>query len=122
MLVACGAVAARAGDSEAASGALDPFGKSDLIQTARLAYKCNDVTPSSQVSIAGGSIRNMTDEAGHKLAYDLQVASLVSSAADGAGAPAGGKTVVLTGTITPADFQNVWAGSYAEAVTLNVTP
>jgi hypothetical protein len=29
---------------------------------------------------------------------------------------------VLTGTITPANFQNVWAGSYAEEVTLNVTP
>lgn len=107
-----------------AFGAIDPSLASDKTVTANVLYKCTKGTPSAGVTTTGGLTRNMTGVSplvnADTLAYTL---AFTGGTQVGAGFGAGNdRTLVVTGTITPAQYNDAAAGSYSENVTLNITP
>lgn len=107
-----------------AFGAIDPSLATDKTMTANVLYKCTKGTTSAGVTATGGLDRNMTGISPllttDKLAYKLAFAGDTQA---GLGFGTGNdRTLVVTGTITPAQFNGAAAGSYSENVTLNITP
>lgn len=102
-------------------GVIDPSLSADKVVTANVLYKCSNGTASAGVTATGGLARTMTDTASNTLGYSLSFAGATQT---GAGFGAGKDlTLVVTGTITAAQYQNAVAStSYAENVTLNITP
>ena len=104
-----------------AFGSIDPSLTVDKVMTANVLYKCTKGTVSLGVTATGGLTRTMvgptaTDTLGYTLAF-------ASDTQTGTGfGPGKDLTMVVTGTITPAQFQNVSSGAYSENVTLNITP
>lgn len=104
-----------------AFGAIDPSLTVNKVVTANVLYKCTKGTTSLGVTATGGLARTMAgptlaDTMGYTLAFasDTQLGTGFGAGKD--------LTMVVTGTITPAQFQNVSSGAYSENVTLNITP
>ncbi|NMM08989.1 MAG: hypothetical protein HHJ16_01770 [Polaromonas sp.] len=104
-----------------AFGTIDPSLLTDKVATANVLYKCTKGTASAGVTVAGGNTRLMTvSTTALAMAYTL---GLSGDTQTGKGFGTGQDlTLVVTGTITAAQYQNVTAGAYAETVTLNITP
>lgn len=103
-----------------AFGAIDPSGTVDKTATANVTYKCtNGTAPSSIAPASGGLSRTMSDGGSNTLAYTLSMGAMADGTGFGSGET---KTVVVTGTITPTQFQNAAAASYSEDVTLDIAP
>lgn len=104
-------------------GAIDPSLTTDRTMTANVLYRCTTGTLSAGVTATGGLTRSMAGSgtaALQTLAYTLGFANATGT---GTGFGAGQDlTMVVTGTITPAAFQNATVGPYAETVVLNITP
>ena len=104
-----------------AFGAIDPSLTTAKTISANVLYKCTKGTPSLGVTATGGTTRSMTgptptDLLGYSLAFS-------SGTQTGTGFGSGQDlTLVVNGTITAAQYQNVAAGAYTENVTLNITP
>lgn len=102
-------------------GVINPSSTVNAIAKANVLYKCTKGTASLGVTVSGGLTRSMTstattDTLGYTLAYtgDSQTGTGFGSGQD--------LTMAVTGTITPAQFQNVTGAAYSENVTLNITP
>lgn len=104
-----------------AFGNINPSSTSNATATANVLYKCTKNTASAGVTATGGLTRNMTGPLpADLLPYTL---ALSGDTQTGLGFGAGtDRTMVVTGTITPAQFQNAAVGAYSENVTLNITP
>ena len=103
-----------------AFGSIDPSSTVNQVMTTNVLYKCTKGTTSAGVTATGGLTRTMTGPtAADLLGYTL---GFTGDTQTGAGFGAGNLTLVVTGTITPAQFQNVSSGAYSESVTLNITP
>lgn len=104
-----------------AFGTIDPSLSADKVVTANVLYKCSKGTAAAGVTATGGLTRSMTDSGGKTLAYTL---SFTGDTQTGKGFGAGNDlTLVVTGTITAAQYQDATASTtYAENVTLNITP
>lgn len=101
-------------------GSINPSGGSNATATANVTYKCtNGTTPSGIAPTSGGLSRTMTDGGTNSLAYTLSLGAIAAGSGFGSGET---KTVVVSGTITPTQFQNAVAASYTENVTLDITP
>lgn len=106
-----------------AFGAIDPSGLGNATGSASVLYRCTKDT-SATVSNAVTGARTLTGSgtaAGDTMTYDLSFTSGGTGTGTGFGAGTD-ITLVVGGTIIPADFQNKKAGPYAETVTLTVTP
>ena len=104
----------------AAFGNIDPSGTSDVTANATVKYKCtNGTTPGSLAPTSGGLSRTMSDGGSNTLAYTLSLASLSAGSGFGSGQE---KSIAVTATITPAQFQNAVAATYQEVVELTITP
>lgn len=106
-----------------AFGSIDPSLSTDKVVTANVLYKCSNGTASAGVTATGGLTRTMTDTVtpANTLGYTL---SFSGGTQTGTGFGSGKDlTLVVTGTITAAQYQNAVASTtYAENVTLNITP
>lgn len=105
-------------------GAIDPSGSGNVTATpASVNYKCTKGTAATIDSSVTGS-RTMAGSgtaAGDSMTYTLSFTSGGTGTGTGFGAGQD-LTLVLGGTITAANYQNKTVGSYAENVTLTVTP
>jgi hypothetical protein len=104
-----------------AFGAIDPSLATDKTVTANVLYKCTKGTTSAGVTATGGLTRTMTGVVpANTLAYAL---AFTGDTQVGLGFGTGNdRTLVVTGTITAAQYNNVAADTYSESVTLNITP
>lgn len=108
------------GTPTVAFGAIDPSGTASVTATANVLYKCtNGTTPGSLAPTSGGLSRTMTDGGTNSLSYSLSFGSLTAGAGFSDGKQ---KTVVVTGTITQAQFADAVAASYSETVGMTITP
>lgn len=104
----------------AAFGSIDPSGTGNVTANATVQYKCtNGTTPGSLAPTSGGLSRTMSDGGSNTLAYTLSIASVSAGTGFGNGQE---KSVGVTATITPAQFQNAVAATYEEVVELTITP
>jgi hypothetical protein len=107
------------GAKTAAFGDIDPSGTGNVTANATVQYKCtNGTTPGSLAPTSGGLSRTMTSGS-NTLAYTLSLASLSAGSGFGSGQE---KSVAVTATITPAQFQNAVAATYEEVVELTISP
>jgi spore coat protein U-like protein len=106
---------------------IDPSGVANVTASSLgLTYSCSNGTTFNITGITGGSSTSgtcasfngiMTDGGGHTLNYALTCA----------GGPYAGLgftnpiAIVLNGTITPVQFQNAFAATYTDTVTVEVT-
>ena len=104
-----------------AFGTIDPSLATDKVVPANVKYKCTKGTASLGVTATGGTTRTLTGvTASNLLNYSLAFSGGTQT---GTGFGAGQDlTLVVTGTITAAQYQNVAADTYSESVTLNITP
>ena len=104
-----------------AFGSIDPSLTTDKVVTANVLYKCTNKTASLGVTATGGNARTMVGPtSADTLAYTLAFAGDTQT---GSGFGSGKDlTLVVTGTITALQYQNVAAVAYSENVTLNITP
>lgn len=104
-----------------AFGSIDPSLTTDKVVTANVLYKCTNKTPSTGVTATGGNTRSMAGPTlADTLAYTL---AFTGDTQTGLGFGTNGNlTLVVTGTITALQYQNVAAGAYSENVTLNILP
>lgn len=104
-----------------AFGTIDPSLSTNKVVTANVLYKCTKGTASLGVSATGGLTRTMSSTVPvDTMAYTL---ALSGGTQTGTGFGAGNDlTLVVTGTITALQYQNVSAAAYSENVTLNITP
>ena len=105
-----------------AFGSIDPSLTTDKVVTANVLYKCTNKTASLGVTPATGT--NARSMAGPTLADTLAYTlAFAGDTQTGSGFGSGKDlTLVVTGTITALQYQNVAAGVYSENVTLNITP
>lgn len=104
-----------------AFGSIDPSLSADKVVTANVLYKCTKGTASAGVTATGGLTRTMSSTTPvDTMAYTL---ALSGDTQTGTGFGSGKDlTMVVTGTITALQYQNVSAATYSENVTLNITP
>lgn len=104
-----------------AFGMIDPSSTGPITASANVLYKCTNGTPSAGVTATGGNTRTMTEAGGKTLPYTL---SFSGGTQTGAGFGSGKDlTLAVTGTVAQTDYQNATASNtYAENVTLNITP
>jgi len=108
-------------------GAIDPAGSADATATASLIVKCAGAAPLATFFIAHDSglygaspsalrMRHATLPAEY-LPYGLTLDPVTASV------PKNTKvTLTLSGKVTATDYQNAYAGNYADTVTLTLTP
>ena len=104
------------------SSTIDPSSTTNVTATANVLYQCTKNTASVGITgTTGAHSMNTTPTANATpLAYTMAISG-DTSAGNGFG-PGTSLTAVVTGTITPAQFQNVIAGSYSDNVTMSITP
>ena len=105
-----------------AFGEIDPSLSGDKTATANVLYRCTNGTSASVTDVTGP--RNMSGSgtaAGEMMAYTLAFDSGASGTGSGFGS---GKdiTLAVSGKITATQYENAMVGSYADTVTLTVTP
>lgn len=104
-----------------AFGNVDPSLTVDKVVPVNVNYKCTKNTSSLGVTAAGGTNRTMAGPtAADTMGYTLGFSG-GTQAGKGFG-PGQDLVLVVTGTITAAQYQNAAAGAYSENVTLNITP
>lgn len=105
-----------------AFGAIDPSGTADKDATANVLYRCTKGTTAAVTDVTGTrSMAGSGTAAGESMAYTLSFDSGDSGTGNGFGAGAA-ITLAVSGKITAAQYQDAMVGSYAETVTLTVTP
>lgn len=103
-------------------GGIDPASTANAVANANVLFRCTSGTTSS-VTKAG-----VNDSAGtHRVTdgsnFIPYTATLAGDVQVGTGYGAGqDKTLTVTGTITPTDFQNAPAGTYTDTLTLTIAP
>lgn len=103
-----------------AFGSVDPSLTADKIVPVNVNYKCTKNTASLGVTAGGGTTRTMTGPtAADTMGYTLAFAGGTQTG-KGFG-PGQDLILVVTGTITAAQYQNAAAGAYSENVTLTIT-
>lgn len=103
-----------------AFGTIDQSLTTDKTATADVLYKCTKGTAATGVTATGGLTRSMAGPGTETMGYTLSFSGATQT---GTGFGAGQDlTLVVTGTITAAQYQNVAAGAYSENVTLNILP
>ncbi|MDF2462826.1 MAG: Spore Coat Protein domain [Ramlibacter sp.] len=104
----------------AAFGDIDPSGTSNVTANATVQYKCTNGTPAPALAPTTGTLsRTMSDGGSNTLAYVLSLAATSAGSGFGSGQE---KSVAVTATITPTQFQNAVAATYEEVVELTITP
>lgn len=106
---------------------VDPSSTSDIagVMSGDIQYKCTNGTSATGVTASNGSnfstVRRMRRGATTDyLPYSLTIAGGTQA---GTGFGSGQeKTLTVTGSVAVADFENLTAGTYADAVTLTLTP
>lgn len=99
-------------------GALDPDAGAQSL-SGNLEYKCTNGAAAPAVTFAAGTgSREMADGA-KKLPYTMTIGATAAGTGFGAGQQ---KTLTVTADIAATDLANAQAGSYSEAVTLNIAP
>jgi hypothetical protein len=110
-------------------GAIDPSGVANVTTTATFTTKCSNgtvetaSTDNSGNNAVGAQKRMQTTApAGNFLAYGVAYAGDTTTG-QGFGAAIVANTVTITGTITPAQFQNAVANAtYTDTVVITVAP
>jgi hypothetical protein len=98
---------------------IDPSSGGNAVATADIVYRCtNGTTPSSLAPTDGQLSRNMANGL-NNLPYTLSFAGLAAGTGFSAGQA---KTVVVTGTITPAQFNDALALTYTDTVGMTILP
>ena len=114
-------------------GTIDPSGVANVTATATFSMKCTNGTTSTAATdngglhLSGGSKRMQHSvTAAAFLPYSIAYAGDSGFAGAGFSAGAASQTVTVTGTVTPANFNNALvttAGQlYADTVTITVNP
>jgi hypothetical protein len=113
-------------------GSIDPSGAVSVTATTSFAMKCTKGTISTAASDDGGSNFSGTKRMKHSAAPTAFLAYAVAYGGDagfvgqGFGVAAVAHTVTVTGTITPAQFQNAFVTQsgqqYIDTVTITVNP
>lgn len=104
-----------------AFGSLDPSDTADATLTVDVSYRCTKDTVGAGLSFTGGTSRTMAD--GLKtLAYTLAIDTDANGTGTGFGASGAALTAKVKGTIAAAALNGAAAGSYAENVTMTITP
>jgi spore coat protein U-like protein len=113
-------------------GAIDPSGAANVSATTTFSMKCTKGTISTAASDNGGSNFSGTKRMKHSatptafLPYAVAYGGDTGFTGQGFGVAAAAQTVTVTGTITPAQFQNALvtkAGQqYSDTVTITVNP
>jgi hypothetical protein len=109
-----------------AFGTIDPSAAGPAVATATRSFSCNgsaslasfSITASNGSYYAGGS-RRMRHQT---LTTEFLEYSLSISPASGTVAKNVAQTMTVTGTITQSQYQNAYVGSYADVVTLTLSP
>lgn len=109
-----------------AFGTIDPSGTAAVNATpANVLYRCTNGTAATVSSAVTGA-RTMAGltplAATDTLGYTLSFTSGASGTGSGFGAAGTAITLVVAGSMTAAQYNGAKAGSYAETVTLTVTP
>lgn len=109
-----------------AFGSIDASGTTGVTATpANVLYRCTNGT-SAAVDTAVTGARSMAGQtplaATDTLGYTLSFSSGATGTGSGFGASGTAITLVVAGTMTAAQYNGAKAGSYAETVTLTVTP
>lgn len=109
-----------------AFGTIDPSGTTSITATpANVLYRCTNGT-SATVDTSVTGARSMVGEtplaATDLLGYSLSFTSGATGVGSGFGAAGSDITLVVAGSMTAAQYNDAKAGSYAETVTLTVTP
>jgi len=109
-------------------GAIDPSGLANVTATTTFTTKCSNGTVETASTDNGGNNalagqkRMQTVPAGNFLAYGVAYAGDTTTG-QGFGAGITASTVTITGTITPAQFQNaVASATYTDVVQITVAP
>jgi spore coat protein U-like protein len=113
-------------------GTIDPSGGSNVTASVSFAMKCTKGTISTAASDNGGLNFSGTKRMKHSvtatafLPYAIAYSGDVGFAGQGFGVAALAQTVTVTGTVTPAQYQNALvttAGQvYSDTVTITVAP
>lgn len=109
-----------------AFGTIDPSGTTSVTATpANVLYRCTNGT-SATVDTSVTGTRSMVGQtplaATDLLGYSLSFTSGATGTGSGFGAAGSNITLVVAGSMTAAQYNGAKAGSYAETVTLTVTP
>lgn len=113
-------------------GSIDPSGTANVTATASFSMKCTKGTASTAASDNGGLNFSGTKRMKHSvtatafLSYTVAYSGDTGFTGQGFGVAAAAQTVTVTGTVTPAQFQNALvttAGQvYSDTVTITVNP
>lgn len=109
-----------------AFGAIDPASLANATGTVSTTIRCNGSDNLATFSFVAGNGQNLL--AGSRrmrhavvltefLAYDLAISPASATIAKGTT-----QLITITGTITPAQFQNARAGVYSDTVAITLTP
>jgi hypothetical protein len=113
-------------------GVIDPSGGANATATATFVMKCTNGTTSTAATDDNGLHFSVTKRMQHSvtgtafLSYAIAYSNDIGFAGAGFGGAAATQTVTITGTITPAQYQNALATTgaqlYADTVTITVNP
>src|SRR5277367_4787395 len=112
-------------------GSIDPSGLANVTTTTTFAMKCTNGTASTAASDDGGlhasaGVKRMVHSVTATAFLPYAIAYPCATGVAGAGFGAAATTVTITGTITPAQFQNALvttgAQTYNDTVTITVAP
>lgn len=114
-----------AGPTALTFGSIDPTSTTDKTATANVSFRCTNGTTSSIASAVGandvGGVHHMSDGT-NLLPYAVGFGGTDAQLGSGHGA-AGNKTLVVTGTVAVADFQNAAASTgYVDTLVLTISP
>lgn len=103
---------------------IDPSSGTNATGSVNVLYRCtNGTTAAVDKAVTGSrSLAGSGTAAGETMTYTLSFTSGDTGTGSGFGAAGSPITLVVGGTITPANFEGKKAGPYAETVTLSVTP
>lgn len=115
-----------AAGSTLAFGAIDPSGAVNATASTNLVINCVGSAATAAYSIISNDGLYSTGPAQPRLRHTVTTTAFMSYALN---TPVSGTTpkntattVTITGTITPANYQNALAGSYADTVVLTLSP
>ena len=106
-------------------GPIDPSSATSATGATSLAYKCTKGETPVFVQDSGLHVAGAGSQAVKHASLAEYMPYTLTLTPGGAGlgfGGAGGRTLGISGTIAPAAFQNVSAGSYADTVVITLTP
>lgn len=109
-----------------AFGNIDPASNANATATATLTIRCGGASPTVVYALDHDSGLHKTgvnaNRAKHATLNEFLAYSLTLTPASGSIAKNTEQVITLTGTITPANFQNATTGAYADTVVLTLSP